>query len=160
MAGSISQAIGRIADEIAGQFDGYHVIILAANPDTGHLATHASSPDINTPAEMIEALEMVTDMIRVARPAPTPAVAEEAKRCRDCGAEYVPGNPVTCPDCRSKKWREQVAAASVPQCPPGCQVHSACRATNEMIRLGKWAMTGAVPPYPAGDPPTAGEPKA
>lgn len=146
MPGSISQAIGRIADEIAEQFDGYHVIILAGDPDTGHLATHASSPDINTPAQMVEALEMITDMIRVARPVPTPAVAEEAKKCRDCGAEYVPGNPVTCPDCRSKRWREQVAKAraTAPQeeppcfCPIGAPGHiePTCPRHGEFMRDG------------------------
>lgn len=40
-----------------------------------------------------------------------------------------------------------------PPCPPGCNVHAACRATAETIRLGRWVMTGAVPPFPAGDPP-------
>lgn len=30
--------------------------------------------------------------------------------CCECGAEYLPGNPVTCPDCRSKRWRENLAA--------------------------------------------------
>lgn len=36
--------------------------------------------------------------------------------------------------------------------PKPCIVHSACRATAEMERLGRRAMTGAVPPFPAGEP--------
>src|SRR4051794_13331408 len=94
MPGSISQAIGRIADEIAEQFDGYHVIILAGNPDTGHFAVHASSLEINTPAEMIEAIEMVAEMIRAAerggpRADDPPADDVDLDSCGGCGESCV-----------------------------------------------------------------------